>query len=330
VNVIRPPLLLLKARGVETSSLLARHQIAPTLLDDAEARIPIESAYGLIGDAIRILDEPDFGLLSAEKSPVGVLGVSDYAVAASDTLGEAYVRRSRLHRLVSDLGYVELTQEGERARLILRIAPTMPDRIRRHVAEGRLAYWLRLGRELTGVAWNPRSVRFCHPAPASLDNHHRLLGAQVLFGESTDEIEFDRSLLALPIRSADPRLAAILDQYAKEILERLPEANDLLARVRQILVRLATGGQPTLSQVARDLRVTSRTLQRRLAERDISFRRIVDESRRELAMRYVLRDDLSVTDVGRLLGFESAPSFQRAFRRWTGTSPGEYRSARKS
>jgi AraC-like DNA-binding protein len=328
VNVIRPIASMLQLSGAPAAQVLARHQISPELLDDVEGRVPLDRAYTLLDEATAIVDEDDLGLLMAERAPVGAMGVIAYVMATSDTLGEAYRRLPRLHRLVMDLGQVELHEEGDRARFVVRL-PTSPDRVYRHVAEGFLYGWLRRGRELTGIHWNPLLVRFRHAAPAKLDNHERLFRAPILFGQRTDELELDRSLLALQIHSAEPRLARILDQYAAELLDRLPRADDLAGRVRQAVVKLTTGGVPTLWQVARSFHMTSRTLQRRLSEHELSFRQLVDEGRRELALRYVLRDDLSIGEVGYLVGFDSISSFHRAFRRWTGMTPARWRDDQK-
>jgi AraC-like DNA-binding protein len=329
VNVLRPLLPLLQLRGVPIAQLLAKHRLAPALFDGVDGRIPVEIGYAFVDEAAELLDEPDLGLLAAERSPLGTMGVPAYAISASDTLGDAYRRLSKLHRLIMDIGDVELVEDGECARLVVRL-PAMPDRVFRQVAEGYLVGWLRRGRELTGVDWSPRMVRFRHPQPAKLDNHVRLFRCDLAFDQPTDEIELDRSLLALRIRSAEPGLAAILDQYAGEMLARLPRADDLAGRVREAVVKLGGGATPTLWQVARSFHMTSRTLQRRLSEQQLSFRRLVDQGRRELAMRYVVRDDLSIAEVGQLAGFDSSTSFHRAFRRWTGMTPARYRENKRT
>jgi len=108
-----------------------------------------------------------------------------------------------------------------------------------------------------------------------------------------------------------------------------PRADDFAGRVREAVVKLSAGTSPTLWQIARSFHMTSRTLQRRLSEEKLSFRRLVDDGRRELAIRHVVRDDLSIAEVGQLAGFDSATSFHRAFRRWTGVTPARYRESQK-
>jgi AraC-like DNA-binding protein len=329
VNLLRPLITLLQQRGAPLADLLTRHRISPALLDHTESRIPVESGYAFFDEAALLLDEPDLGLLAAERSPIGTMGVPAYAISSSDTLGDAYRKLTRLHRLIMDLGQVELHEEGDRARLVVRL-PTAPDHVYRQVVEGYLMGWLRRGRELTGVAWSPCAVRFRHAQPAKLDNHQRLFRCVLLFGQRTDELELDRSLLALRIRSAEPGLAAILDRYADEMLARLPHSDDLAGRVREAVITLSNGTAPSLWQVARSFHMTSRTLQRRLSEEKLSFRRLVDDGRRELAMRHLVREELSIAEVGQLAGFDSATSFHRAFRRWTGMTPARYRDAQRT
>src|SRR5439155_26274861 len=126
-----------------------------------------------------------------------------------------------------------------------------------------------------------------HAAPADGTEHARVFGAPVRFGAPRNGITFDVALLARPVVRADPALSAILDRHAQEILRRLPPVGSFSQRVRALLAAELRGGNPALEPIAQKLGVSERTLRRRLKDEDTSLTDLLDELRRELAIRYV-------------------------------------------
>jgi AraC-like DNA-binding protein len=317
--------LLLGLVGPHATGMLAACGLPSALLDDPDGRVPLATMARLADDAARAFGTADVGLYMAAHGPNGSMGVPDYAVQASATLGEAYRRVTRFYRLVLDAGDAELIEERDRARLVLRTNLPRLD-VLRHFPEGWLGAWLRRGRELTGVAWSPTMVRFRHSQPASIDAHRRFFGAPIAFDQRVDELEFDASLLGLAIRTSEPPLAGILDRVAQDMLDRLPVMNDFARKARRIVANSFAQGTPTLDRIAEQLKTTSRTLQRRLARDGLSLRTLIDDARHELALRYIARTELSIGEVAFLLGFDQVTSFHRAFRRWTGATPLQFRN----
>jgi AraC-like DNA-binding protein len=324
VNPLRLLAALLASRGIPAEPLFAAHGITTAMLDHTEARIPLITARRLWTEAERITGDRDLGLSVGEEGPLGA-GVIAYAAQASATLGAAFRTLCRFHRLVTDAATVALILEGSRARLVLHTGGADSDPLPRHVAELYLALWVRGGRQLTGVNWAPVAVRFRHAQPPSIAKHERVFRAPLSFGESADEIELEASLLDLPFKSADPRLAAILERYGDEQLSRLPPNDDFAGEVRHAVASSLRNDDATLGRLAARFRTTPRTLQRRLATAGISLRTLVDDVRRQLALDHVARGELPIAEVAFLLGFDAVTSFHRAFRRWTGTTPTEYR-----
>lgn len=325
VNVVRSMLKFLDGKGVRTDELLRAHKIERSELDDLEGRLPLEVALRFYEDASLVADEPQLSLKVSLQVDPGTLGAVAYAIRCCATLGDALRRLKTIHPLIMDLGSVELVEEGNRARLMMQMpSPALP--VYRHIVEGYLASWLRRARCLTDAAFDPRVVRFRHRQPASIALHQQIFRAPIEFAHTHDEMELDRAVLDLPIRTHDPVLGQVLDRYMEELLQRLPPVNDFVSAVRQFVLGSLKGGEPTLEATASHFRVSGRTLQRRLAENGLSLRQIVDESRRELALRYLSRPEYTISQVGFLLGFDAVTSFHRSFRRWTGLSPAQYRS----
>jgi AraC-like DNA-binding protein len=168
-------------------------------------------------------------------------------------------------------------------------------------------------------------VCFEHPRPRTVDEHRRIFGCEVGFDAPEHAVTFHRDALVLPVVQADPRLGALIDRYAEELLRRLPRGNALSDRVRQLVAESLCDGDHGLEPIAGRLRMSPRTLQRRLQDESTSHQQIVDELRHELALKYLAEPAVSIGEVAFLLGFSDPSAFHRAFRRWTGTTPGEHR-----
>ncbi|HYY42110.1 MAG TPA: helix-turn-helix domain-containing protein, partial [Pyrinomonadaceae bacterium] len=173
-----------------------------------------------------------------------------------------------------------------------------------------------------------RSVSFQHPQPADTTEHRRIFRAPVHFDQPRNELVLDRALLALPLARADAGLCALLDRHAQELLARLPQRDDTTAQVRRLLSDALSGGDPNIAAVARQLGLSARTLQRKLRAEGTSYQDLLDLMRRDLARRYLQERDMAVCEVAYLLGFSGPSAFHRAFRRWTGVTPKEFRQAK--
>jgi AraC-like DNA-binding protein len=324
VNALRPLVELLVSQGVDTAAMLLRHGVPRALLDDNDARVPHETMARLWDAAERLTGNPDLALHLVQQRPNGMFGLIDYVVEACATLGDALGKVAEMHRLVSDVTECELVQHDGRARLVLR--PKVPgmDPFRQG-AEAYLGMWVRRGRELTGVPWNPTAVRFRHARPASVAAHHALFRASLRFGQPADELELQAELLQLPFRTARPELARILERTARETLERQQPPHQFGPTVRQILGSSLRSNTTPLHRLAEAFEVCPRTMQRRLAREGQSLRDIVDQVRFEQAVRYLESSHLSISQICQQLGFESITSFYRACHRWIGSTPAQLR-----
>jgi AraC-like DNA-binding protein len=187
-------------------------------------------------------------------------------------------------------------------------------------------------RSATGTSWTPREVWFQHAPPENTSEHRRIFRAPVRFAQVSNELFFHRSLLDVPIARADLGLCTVLDRHAEELLAKFSaqgRPQNVVDQVRQILSIALRGGDPGLEASARQLRMSARTLQRKLNEKGTSHQDLLDEMRRELSMRYLQEPEVAICEVAYLLGFSESSAFHRAFRRWTGTTPRDYRRARK-
>ncbi len=136
---------------------------------------------------------------------------------------------------------------------------------------------------------------------------------------------FEAKLLDCPVETADNELLKILKRHCQQVLGARPKADEFVFEVKQLITTLLNSGQPKIDAVAQELGMSSRTLTRRLAEDGLTYKGLLDEVRRKLALQYSNDRRISVKNVAYLLGYSEVPAFYHAFRRWTGSSPVQHR-----
>jgi AraC-like DNA-binding protein len=310
--------------GVDGGAALAAVGIDPDVLGDPEARIPIEQEEALWGELACRSGDPCFGLHAQLRMPAGAVDVLDFAVRSSATLGDALRNLVRFNRLAHDLAEFELRREGDAARLVQRFRGA-DARVGWQVADYSVGGLVVVMRQLVGDDWTPREVRIAHEAPQDPAPYVALLGVLPRFGGATNEVLFDAALLARPVRGSDPRLNDILTRHAEALVARLPRADDWLGRVRALVAERLDEGDPSIESVATPLGVGPRTLQRRLQEAGTTLRELVASLRAEMALELLGREAFGVAEVAYLLGYSEPSAFHRAFKRWHGITPAEYR-----
>jgi AraC-like DNA-binding protein len=317
-----------EARGLHASTILSGAGIEPGLLGRRGARVPIERARRAWVEAARRLDDSAFGLRAAGALGFGSLDLIDYLARHSATAGEAIAEAVRYMPLMTDAGRVWLVVEGREARLRHHAPGAIP-----YVSEMMVAVFARRSAELFGRGWSLRRVSFMHAPLAPLAAYQRELGVPVRFGSPYDEIVFDRELMDLPIAGADARLKTILTTQAAGAVAVLAPAGSPapvspVAAIERALGDGLHAGNPGLTTIADRLGISARTVQRRLRSAGLTHRELLRESRLELARRAL--DDASLTreQIARALGYASAGSFHRAFKRWSGMTPGAARGTR--
>jgi AraC-like DNA-binding protein len=306
--------------GVDARALIAEVGIDPAVLRDPDSRVSLRLLHRAWELAAARSGDPAFGLHAGEHAGLGTFEALDYAMWASDTLEDVLERLVRFYRVIGDDLATTLVRKGDWIHL-RHVSTHEP----RHRAETRLAVLASRARELCGRGFRIHEVRFRHPAPADARPHRALFRCPVQFGCATTELVFAAEQLQLPVRTAKPGLASVLDRHLQVLLGRLPKEPTLLARVDDAIARLLHVGRPSLARTAVALQVAPRTLQRELQRLDLTHRKVVDDLRRELADRYLAARRISISEVAFMLGFNDVSGFRRAYRKWTGRNASQAR-----
>ncbi len=324
VRAVQPVVAALEALGHEVHVLLAESAIHRTVLDDADGRVPHSAMMVLWDRAQAVTGDDHLGIHLAEVAPIRSFEVHAYALLSSPTLRDAYRRACRYQRLiheVTDLTFAEEADEG-----ILRHALPGGRPVPRHPAEFLVTLWIRFGRLVTGDDWAPRLVCLAHEAPADPTEHARVFQAPVRFSSGRTAIHVPNHILDAQNPNADEGLVRVLDHYAEGLLKQMPAQATLSERVRSRLLDDLKDGVPLAKEVARALHMSLRTLHRGLQHEGTSFRELLRQLRQEHAAQLLANPRISIAEVGFLLGFSELSSFYRAFKRWTGKTPADFRA----
>ena len=324
-NAVAGLLAYANAAKIATAGVLAAVGLTPEALVGPEARVSHGAnnrLWELLGEAS---GDPEFGLHFAERLDLGAFDVVGHLVACSETFGAGLGRVVAYSRILHDAGRVEVERDGGQV-LVYPGCRGLPVECPRQIAEFSAASVVMLGRKLTGAAMVPLAVHFKHAAPVRLREHVRLFGVSPRFDRPETVLVFDAAVLALPIRTPQTGVLTYLEAYARDVLARLPADDDILDQVERVVVTAMSRGVPEMHQVAAQLGMSPRTLQRRLADRETTFQALLDGVRRSYAERYLRDARLSLAEIAFLLGFSEPSNFHRAFRRWTGTTPSAFRA----
>jgi AraC-like DNA-binding protein len=289
---------------------------------DLDDRVPISVAHQLLSALIEQTGDLDLGLKAGRTMSAGDVGVADYAMRSAATVGEAIEVAARYIRLVNDGVELRLHREGDRVLLQWASMVVMPraaeDFLMSAIYTNHMRALLRDAPELE--CW------FTYSEPSTMVEHERTFGAAKLrFVAPFAGYAFDSSHLQKPVEAADAKLHSVLRQHAEALLGDLPASRTFTDRVRHHLSSDLSHGRPAASKLARRLHMSARTLERRLEGEGTTFGAVLDDLRRQLALHHLARRDVSLSEIAFLLGFSQVGAFHRAFKRWTGNTPLEYR-----
>lgn len=308
--------------------------VAPSVLDAVRAalsRLGVESTDDpdeTFDRAEKVLGEPLIGVLVASQVPPGAYGLLEYGLRASATVGDGLSRLARHYASVSTRVRAELTILDGHHALVFRRDPAV--RFSRHWLEMPAAAIAR--RIADGAQGVPLllEVRFTHRGPGAAHEarYVDVFGAPVVFGAREDALVYLDGALQTPLTTSAPPVAASVDAELAALAAKQELPDPLQTRIRSAIEsRLADG--VGLADVARVLKMSTRTLQRTLAQRGTSWSREVDEARRARALAALAEGEDKTATIAAELGFSDASAFFRAFRRWTGTTPRHYLSRRQ-
>lgn len=315
---------MLVAEGVDVGALFAAAGIDRTALEAPGARVQTETVSRLWELAVERSRNPAIGLAQHHVARPASFDVVGYAMMSCADLRSAFERLIRYMLILSDALTMTMSEErgGYRVAFVLSGGERPVPRQRIEfifVTVIGFCGWIS-GRDI-----RPLAVDFVYQAPKDPTAYAAAFGSPVAFDASSNSILFARADMAAPLPTFNPTLAELHERFAGDYLRHYDHAQTSY-RAREVIIRKLPDGEPRRDEIASELRLSERTLQRRLQEEATSFVQLLDDTRRELAEQYLGRLQLSLAQAAYLLGFSDQRSFFRACKRWFKVSPGQYRS----
>lgn len=313
------------ARGVAEQSLYEAVDLDLSVIMDPDSRIPFAKLVALYEIGAQMTGDENFGLHIGESVTVSTFDLLSYCALNSPTVGAAFARVVRYNSIWTDGNCFRIETADEMSAIVYEYIDQSIGEHRQD-SEMTLAMIATLCRHCATPEFGPTSVEFQHAAPADVSMHREVFKCPLNFSAAANRLSFPTAFLSLPLPKADADLCAVLDRHAEDLLAKYPPRDSVIDQVRNALANELCGGDPSLENVAAELHLTSRTLQRKLYELGTSYNDVLDQMRRQLSMRYLRDPRLAICEVAYMLGFSESSSFHRAFKRWTGVTPKEFRN----
>jgi AraC-like DNA-binding protein len=316
----------LEGAGVPVAPLLKNVGLTPEVIADPEERLSVRSQIALLDEAANALKDDCLGFTLARDFDLRAIGLLYYVMASSQTLGDALKRVARYSRITNEslvFGY----REGNNLTINLSYSgvPRHPDR---HQIEFCLFAVLRICRVLTGQNLVPQHFSIAHYRLEGAAEMSRFVGTKVEFGADTDEFALNSNARELPVIHADHHLNDLLLKYCEVALaDRRAGTSQLRTKVENAISSVLPHGRVLIEDVARSLGMSKRTLARKLSDEGLNYSEIFEHLRQDLAVRYLNERKMHVSKIAWLLGFHEVSAFTHAFKRWTGKTPREMRTA---
>ncbi len=276
--------------------------------------------YAELLELIARKSNPYIGLDMGAQLTLQDMGVVGHAMAATRNVGEMLAVMAQYLYIFSHSNTVRLDVGGSNVACTYKVTILQPDLIRQDV-ECALAFITHAIRQASMQDFRPALVEFEHSRFSDVARHHELFGIEPRFGSNANRLHFPRKVLDYPVMTSDPSLLEALRFYLDDRIKTRSEEGDLLAKTNHLISASLSQRVPDQDWIASQLGMSSRTLQRKLADLDVVFSDLVGEIRKGIALDYIKHTDYNLTEIALMLGYGELSSFSRAFKRWTGTSP---------
>lgn len=314
-------------RGAPGAALLAESGIDAAALDDHDNRIPLAQHMALLRAAKRLCGDPALALHHGDAvnlAEVSVVGLIGYAC---ETMLDAFAQLQRYSRLIMDLDlggsdrFELLTDEAGLWLVDRRSNPNQYPEL----TEGTFAQIVN-GTRRFGSTPFVKAVHVTHDDPGYRGEYERILGAPVTFASTRNAMRIDPAWLTYRVAAQPRYVFGVLTRHADALLAKLDASDSLRSRVEERLLQRLHTGEVGMARIARDVGMGRDTLYRRLKAEGVGFAQLLGELRHRLALDYLEAGKVSVNETAYLLGFSDPAAFSRAFKRWTGESPGRARN----
>jgi AraC-like DNA-binding protein len=314
-----------EAAGIDVAPLMAKAGVTRQEVEDDDVWLLVQGQIRFVELIAVAMQDDLLGFHIARDYDLREVGVLHYVLHSSELLGDALRRAERYSRIANE-GISLRVREGKELAVTFEYVGV--ERLSdRHQIEAWVTWLVRGCRQLTGRRLLPSCVRFVHRRKGGCPELDTFMGCAVDFGAATDEVAFPGTVAQMPVVNADRYLNELLIKYCEEArAHREAGRGTFRVGLENAIAPLLPHGKARADEIARRLGMSPRTLARRLAAEGLTFAGVFHELRADLARRYLEDDDLAISQIAWLLGYQEVSAFTHAFKRWTGKTPREARS----
>lgn len=326
---IRLYLELMQQRGFAAPAVLAGTGIEVAQLSDPGYLVDPAQSQRVILNMLALSGDGGIGFDSGARTEASDLGIIGYAILSCATMRQTLNLWGQYSQtLVGILSCLEVAETPQGA-VISIVAPRKADPLFGFCAEEVLAMMFKFSGMLARGAPVMRLLRLSYSAPKHSQRYHELFHCPIHFDADQTSATLASEWLDRPLRTNDEEFNRICVAHCGEILRQIEHSSPIMARLRSLFLR-SPGALPSLEQAALNLGQSSRSLRRHLLSEGTSYRQLIEDFRKDLACEYLRSTRITTKEVAFLLGYEDPAAFRRAFKLWTGHTPGEFRDGKAS
>jgi AraC-like DNA-binding protein len=320
---------LMKEFDVGPDTVLKNTGMEVGELDREDTLVSFIQALKMIRNILATSPRPDVGLLVGDRYQINTYGVLGYAMMSCPSWGDALRLGRDYHSVASSLVTLELEYDEAGQSLSYIAVPFYKEMvdIEPFTVEKLFASLIAVSRPLLAKPALPKKVSFAYPEPAYVETYRKIFRCPIEFNAEQNRFDLDGAVLQQPMLMANAMSAGIGHKLCRDFMQKLQgEAQETTHQVAELL--LATPGEmPGMEFIAAKLHLGERTLRRKLQAENTTFQDVVDQLRQDLSKHYLSRSQLSLDAIAQLVGFTETTNFRRAFKRWEGLPPAQYRRA---
>jgi AraC-like DNA-binding protein len=309
--------------GVSEEKLFNISKLRLTDLKDADGRIPFEQYMNLGRTAPELTNTPEIGLILGRRAQFQDIGIVFQLAQNCGTVRESLLQTVRYSNLGNEVSVAIFEEGGNFAEWAEHYISSRYLCI--PLIEFECCQKLEILKFVLGEDFRPVRTKFQYEPPAYADKYSQVFQSPVLFKQRKSGIVFNKELLSNPNPNPQPYIKEILSRHAERLILELDQSRRFQDKVRRIIIKHLDSGEADMETISSELNLSSRTVYRRLREENISYKTLLSDIKKQLALAYLKETSFTINDISDLLGFSETSAFHRAFKRWFGTNPSQYR-----
>ncbi|UZR97047.1 AraC family transcriptional regulator [Chondrinema litorale] len=316
-------------QGALANELIVLSGFSKDVLCDESTKVTSEVYNTVVEKAVFLTKDEYFGLHAGEYLNLSAAGLVGQISQTSATVKQALDFCCEFASLGCRALPMKLEEDHADFKLAFEPDPIWKQESEistKHTIDGALAFILREFHTLTLQKYYPLKIHFQFKKPANTREYERLFNCPLMYAQTETAIFFSRKHVMEPVVTSSFDLLRVLVKHAYEKLAEIEKENGFYQTVKKAVVNLVKPEFPTIEQVAANLNVSVRTLQRKLSDEGYTFKEIIEMLRKDFALSYIKNRDLSVGEIAYLLSYSDSSTFIRSFKRWTGKTPQAYRT----